>query len=86
MGWTNELENLVPLALVLGLGFGIVFLILGSFASQVQTSSPTAYNGIQAVMNAFLNPIQQYLGLIIIILFLIIMFVIAMWGMKRAKH
>lgn len=85
MGWQDELEKLPILMIVLGIGFGIAFVLLGAFQSSVSTSSPAAANDIGYIITAFTTPIQQYLGLIITILFLIIMFVIAIWGMRKAQ-
>ncbi len=85
MGWEAEAEKLVPFALVIGLGFGIVFLILGSFQNSIQSTNPTVANDIGTITQAFANPIQQYLGLIVTILFLVLMFVVAMWGIHRAR-
>ncbi len=83
--WHEELEYLPILAIVLGIGFGIAFVLLGAFQGGVQSTSPTAANDIGYIANAFAQPIQQYLGLIITILFLIVMFVIAIWGMRKAQ-
>jgi len=84
MEWGGELEKLVYVGVVLGVGFGIMFLVLGDFANTLPTNS-MALNATNAVINAFYTPIKTYLGLIVTIIFLIIVLIIALKGIHSAK-
>ncbi len=86
MDWSSNLEKLGGVALALGFGFGIAFLVLGAFANSIQSQSPLAYNTINAVINAFYNAITNYLGLIITIIFLLVIYVIAKASGLMEKH
>ncbi len=88
MDWSSNLEKLGGVALAIGFGFGISFMVLGAFGSSIQSQSPLAYNTIQAVINAFYNAITNYLGLIITVIFLLVIYVIAKGSglMGHKKH
>jgi hypothetical protein len=77
MDWSGELEKLGGVALALGFGFGIAFLVLGAFQSSVQSQSALASNTIGQIIQAFSTAITNYLGLIITIIFLLVIYVIA---------
>ncbi len=85
MDWTDTLEKLGYLALILGITFGIAFLVLGNFQSSLTVNS-LAYNVTGYVIQAFSSPIKQYLGLIVLVIFLIILFIIAVRGIREAKR
>ena len=77
-GWLDDLGDMAPSLMKLGISFGILFVILGAFYSALVTSSPEAANTVQLIMTSVSAGITTYFPLIITIVFLLIIYVVAM--------
>ena len=85
MGWLDELGDMAPPLMKLGISFGILFVILGAFYSALAVSSPDAANVVKVIIDAVSNGLTTYFPLIITIVFLLVIYVVAMKSTRQAE-